>query len=221
MMKAILFDFNGTLFDDSKYHVDSWKRFMRKRFGEEMSDEQVRREFIGPSNMDIFRRHFGEGLSEAEMHALSLAKEAEYRESARADANGMRLIDGAPEMFDMLVARGVPFALATASEMPNVEFYLNELGLKKWFALERVVYEEGKLASKPDPAFYIEAARRLGVSPADCLIVEDTKTGIEAAHRAGAGRIVAMDRTLSRAELEADARIFAVIHDFWSFERFI
>lgn len=51
--------------------------------------------------MDIFRRHFGEGLSEAEMHALSLAKEAEYRESARADANGMRLIDGAPEMFDM------------------------------------------------------------------------------------------------------------------------
>ena len=83
------------------------------------------------------------------------------------------------------------------------------------------MYEEGKLASKPDPAFYIEAARRLNLSPQDCTIVEDSKTGLQAAIHAHAGRILAIDRTVSREWLESVREIDGILHDFRSFERFL
>ena len=155
------------------------------------------------------------------MREYEAEKEREYRAAARSDPANLNLMDGAPEMLDLLVKRGIPFALATASPIENVEFYLEDLGLKRWFSLDRIVYEEGKLASKPDPAFYIEAARRLNLSPQDCTIVEDSKTGIQAAIHAHAGRILAIDRTVSREWLESVREIDGILHDFWSFERFL
>lgn len=220
-MQAVLFDFNGTLFDDTRFHVISWGRYMRRRFGIELSEAQVRAGFIGPNNSTIFHNFFGDRYAPEQVHAFSLEKEAEYRAAAREDPANMRLIDGAPELFDLLVARGIPFALATASERPNVDFYLNDLGLAKWFTLDRVVYDEGILASKPDPAFYLEAARRIGARPGDCIVCEDSRAGIEAAERFGAGRIIAIDRTTPREVLEADPRIHAVVHDYRGFERFL
>ena len=220
-MKAVLFDFNGTLFDDTRFHIISWRRYMRKRFGLELTEADVRAKCIGPNNSQIFRSMFGDHLTDAEVRACSLEKEAEYRAAVLEDSANPQLIEGAPEQFDLLVARNIPFALATASELPNVRFYLNELGLKAWFTMDRVVYDEGKLASKPDPAFYLEAMRRLGVDPADCIICEDSAAGIEAARRAGAGRIIAIDRTTPRDVLEANPAIYAIIHDYNGFERFL
>ena len=153
-----------------------------------------------------------------EVARLSGEKEKEYLAAARSDPKNLQLMDGAPEMFDRLTESGVPFALATASPIGNVEFYLEDLGLKRWFTLDRIVYDEGTLPCKPDPAFYIEAARRLGLTPRDCVIVEDSPTGIQAAVNAGAGRIVAMDRTTPRDWLERNPHIDAIIHDFFHFE---
>lgn len=220
-MKAVLFDFNGTLFDDTRFHVEAWQAYMRARFSLDLSLEEVRRRFIGPNNAAIFRSCFGERYTEAELRAFSREKEEAYRAAVRRNPENLRLIDGAPELFDELARRGTPFALATASEIENVAFYLNELGLKEWFTMERIVYDQGLLASKPDPAFYLEAARRLNVSPADCAVAEDSPAGIQAAINAGAGRIVAVDRTTPRSILEARPEIYAVVHDFRGFEQFI
>ena len=220
-MKAVIFDFNGTLFDDTRFHVIAWERYMRKKFGIELTETQVRAGFIGPNNSQIFRNYFGDTFTPEQAHAWSLEKEAEYRAAVREDLSKPQLMEGAPELFDLLVARGMPFALATASELPNVEFYLNDLGLKNWFTLDNIVYDQGKLASKPDPAFYLEAMRRLNMDPADCVVCEDSAAGIEAARRAGAGRIIAIDRTTPRETLEANPAIHAIIHDYYGFERFL
>ena len=220
-MKAVIFDFNGTLFDDTRFHVISWRRFMRKRFGIELTEEQVRAEFIGPNNSQIFHNRFGDRFTPEEIHAYSLEKEAEYRAAVLEDSANPQLIEGAPALFDLLAERNIPFALATASERPNVDFYLNDLGLTKWFALDRIVYDEGKLASKPDPAFYLEAMRRLNVAPADCIVCEDSAAGIEAARRAGAGCIIAIDRTTPMEKLKATPCIHAIIHDYMDFARFL
>lgn len=220
-MKAVLFDFNGTLYDDTHLHMTAWHNYMKKHFGLDLSAEEVRTRCIGPSNVSIFRDFFGEQLSSEEIHRCSLEKEVEYRAAARANPENLHLMEGAPEMFDWLVAHNIPFALATASPIENVEFYLEDLGLKRWFTLDRIVYEEGKLASKPDPAFYLEAARRIGIDPSDCVIVEDSPTGIQAAINAHAGRIVAIDRTTSREWLENNPNVYAILHDFNGFERYI
>lgn len=219
-MRAVLFDFNGTLFDDTRFHLRAWQRYMRRKFGIELTLEEVRRDFIGPNNSTIFHNYFGDRFSDAQLHAFSREKEEEYRAAARAEGR-LQLMEGAPELFDLLTERGVPFALATASEMDNVRFYLNDLGLDRWFTMDRIVYDQGLLASKPDPAFYLEAARRLSVRPEDCVVAEDSPSGIQAAASAKAGRIIAIDRTAPREWLEANGDIYAIVHDFWGFERFI
>lgn len=219
-MKGFLFDFNGTLYDDSRLHMQAWRNYFREKFNRALSDAEVQ-SFIGPSNADIFAMSLGVRLSTEKAAELSAEKEAAYRAVARSNPANLRLIDGVPEMLDLLAERKIPFALATSSVRENVDFYLEDLGLKRWFSIDRIVYEEGKLASKPDPAFYIEAAHRIGLSPGDCTIVEDSPTGIQAAINARAGRIIAIDRTAPREWLENRTEIDAIIHDFRGFERFI
>ena len=220
-MKGILFDFNGTLFKDTHLHRQAWHNFFLNNFGWDFSDEEIMRRCLGPSNDDIFKDFFEGRLSKEEADALAEKKEIEYRTAVKADPANMHLIEGAPEMLDMLVDKGIPFALATASPIGNIMFYLEDLGLKKWFTLERIVFEEGKLPSKPNPAFYIEAARRIGLTPEECLIVEDSPTGIQAAINAKAERIIALDRTAKREWLESREEICAIIHDFCGFERYL
>lgn len=220
-MKGILFDFNGTLFNDTHLHRQAWHSFFLKNYGWDLSDEEIMRRCLGPSNDDIFKDFFEGRLSKAEVDMLAAQKEMEYRSVARADPENLHLIEGAPQLLDLLVEKQIPFALATASPIENIRFYLEDLGLKKWFDLERIVYEEGKLPSKPDPAFYIEAAQRIGLTPSECMIVEDSPTGIRAAINAHAGQIIAIDRTARREWLEQQPEISAIIHDFWGFERYL
>lgn len=219
-MQAVLFDFNGTLFDDTRFHLRAWQKYMREKFDVELTLDEVRRDFIGPNNSQIFHSYFGDRFSDAQIRVFSREKEAEYRAVARAEG-ALALMEGAPELFDLLTAKGIPFALATASELDNVEFYLEELGLKKWFTMDRIVYDQGLLPSKPDPAFYLEAARRLKLRAEDCVVAEDSPSGIQAAANAHAGRIIAIDRTAPREWLESNSAIYAIVHDFWGFERFI
>ena len=220
-MKAVIFDFNGTLYDDTGFHVIAWRRYLREKFSIELTDAEVRARCVGPSNLQILRNCLGDGFSQTQISAFSLEKEEIYRAVARENPENLRLVDGATELFDLLTARGIPFALATGSELSNVEFYLEDLGMNRWLALNRIVYYDGSIPGKPDPAIYLEAMRRLGVAPEDCVVCEDTVAGIESARRAEAGRIVAIDTTISREELKANPAVFAVIHDYHGFERYL
>lgn len=220
-MKAVLFDFNGTLYNDTRFHLYAWKAYLKQRFGLDLTEEEVHRRCIGPSNENIFRDFFGADISLKKIREYSAEKEVFYRDVCKSDPENLKLMDGAVELFDLLKERDIPFVIATASPIENVFFYLEDLGLKKWVELDKIVYEEGKLPVKPDPAFYIEAARRVGCSPEECIIVEDSKTGIEAAIRAKAGKLVVIDRTAPREYLENTPEIDALIHDFRGFEKFL
>lgn len=220
-MRAVIFDFNGTLFNDTRFHIEAWQCYMKWKFGIDLTLDEVRKHFIGPNNSAILQNYFGNRYTAAEIADFGHEKEKEYRRIARSNPDNMRLMDGAPELFDRLIEKKIPFALATASELDNINFYLNELNLKQWFTMERIVYDEGKLPSKPDPAFYIEAMRRLNVSPEDCVIAEDSPSGIQAAINAKAGRIIALDRTASLDWLQAKREIYTIIHDFYGFERYL
>lgn len=220
-MKAVLFDFNGTLYNDTAFHLQAWMKYLKERFGFDLTEEEVHRRCIGPSNENIFRDFFGTDISMEKIHEYAAEKEVYYRSVCRSDEKNLRLMEGAPELFDLLIERGIPFVIATASPIENVEFYMEDLNLKKWITIDRIVYEEGKLPVKPDPAFYIEAARRVGCKPEECIIVEDSKTGIEAAIRAKAGKLIVIDRTAPRNFLENTPEIDALVHDFTGFEKFL
>lgn len=219
-MGNFIFDFNGTLFLDSEIHRIVWKRFLADR-GHPITDEDFDRYIYGPGNDVVFRHFFGDALSRADIDAMSEEKEAAYRAHVLADPALQHLTPGAPEALDLLKARGVPCAVATASIRSNVDFYMDDLGLKRWFDYDHIFYMTGRLPGKPDPAIYLETMKKLGYDPRETTVVEDSHTGIRAAAAAGVGRIIAIDTTMGREALEKVGEVDHIIHDFFGFERFL
>ena len=106
MIKAVLFDFNGTLFNDTRFHVAAWKNFCEKYCGLYYTEDEVRDQFIGPSNAMTLRRLFGEDITDGEIERWSAKKEEEYRDMVRSNPENMKLMDGAGEFLDYLKERG-------------------------------------------------------------------------------------------------------------------
>lgn len=108
--------------------------------------------------------------------------------------------------------RGIRTAVVSASE--NCAHVLDAVGAGDLFELrvDGIDLAELGLAGKPDPALFLEAARRLGVSPADAAVVEDALAGVEAGRRGGFGLVVGVDRTGSADEL-ADRGADVVVED--------
>ncbi len=77
----------------------------------------------------------------------------------------------------------VPMAVGSNGHLENVKATLEATGLLPLF--DDVVSADEVEHGKPAPDVYLEAARRIGVAPAECIVFEDTDEGLEAAHRAG------------------------------------
>ena len=78
------------------------------------------------------------------------------------------------------------------SEWDNVEFYIKEFNLPRWFDVDKIVYSNGKIPGKPAPDIFMIAADKIGLNPKDCVVVEDAIAGINSAKSAGIGKILAI-----------------------------
>ena len=82
--------------------------------------------------------------------------------------------------------------IATMSEWDNVKFYIDNFHLEQWFDIDKIVYSNGTIPGKPAPDIFLIAAQKIGLSPSDCIVVEDAIAGIKSASNAGIGRIIAI-----------------------------
>ena len=219
-MRSYIFDFNGTLYQDTALHRRAWDTFLARR-GIPLSDDAFHKYMCGPPNDAILRRFIAPDLTDGQIAEMSREKERLYRDAVLADPSMQRLTDGAPELLDALKAQGAPFAIATGSAKDNVDFYMDVLHIDRWFDYGHIFYAEGKLPGKPDPAVYRMAMEKLGFAPESVTVVEDALAGIESARRAGVGRIIAIDTTMGPEAFANLPGIAAVIHDFRDFERFL
>lgn len=192
-IKAVLFDFNGTMLYDTPIHEAVWLDFIPTRGGRLGSREEYCRHLFGCTNRHILT-HYLPGLSEADIARLSYEKEAEYRRRCVADDQVFHLVDGLPVFLDALKARNVPMTIATGSEFENVDFYFKspKLGLTRWFRFDQVVYDDGTLPGKPAPDIYRKAAEKIGFDCRDCAVFEDSYAGVAAARAAGAKYVIAL-----------------------------
>lgn len=188
-IKGILFDFNGTMFFDEKFQETAWRTFIQEKTGRSVSDEEFQK-YVHGINAEITLPYFWKrSLSRQEVAALEEEKEVVYRRLCLENPQDFCLADGLKEFLDELLRKEISLTIATASAFNNVKFFFEHLGLDKWFSLEKVVYNDGTIPGKPQPDIYWKAAEKIGVDIADCMVFEDAKPGIEAAKRAGAGRI--------------------------------
>ena len=191
-MRGIIFDFNGTLFWDSQLHLDAWREYSKKLRGTAFTDEEMLKYMFGRTNEDIIEYAIGRKPDRALVEKYAEEKEAEYRTMCLERPEDMKLAPHAAEFLDFLKAHNIPMTIATMSEWSNVEFYIKEFNLAKWFDLEKIVFSNGKIPGKPAPDIYLIAAKNLGLSPNDCIVIEDALSGIQAAKNAGAGKIIAI-----------------------------
>ena len=189
---GIIFDFNGVLWRDAPLIEIGWQRTARELRGREFSPEEFARVVLGRNGRDTLAYLAGRTLDEAEVRRLIDEREAAYRELCLREGENFRLSPRAEELLDYLKARSIPRTIATASEKMNVDFFVERLGLERWFDPGRIVYDNGILRSKPAPDFYLQAAANLGLEPARCVAVEDALSGMLAARAAGIGFLVAM-----------------------------
>ncbi len=183
--KGVVFDFNGTLLWDTKYHNQAFDLFLEQH-NIVLTDEEKSVKIYGKSNADIMRDIFGRPLTDLEIKEFSIEKELIYQELI---VDNLHFAEGAEDLFEYLKAHNIPFCIATSSDFLNVEFYFREMQLERWFGPEWVLFNDGTLKGKPEPDLFLKAADRLQLNTSELVIFEDSKAGIKAAENAGAGKI--------------------------------
>ncbi len=184
---GLIFDLDGVVVDSNPVHMVSWRIYLR-RHGIE-PPEDFEQQMYGRRNDDIVRDLFGAELEPAEVDRHGTEKEALYRKMM-GPVLQERLVPGLVSFLDR--HQDVPMAVATNGERANADFVLECGGVRRYF---RVVVDGGQVSRpKPDPEIYLRTAALLGLPPADCIVFEDSRAGVEAARAAGT-RVVALTTT--------------------------
>lgn len=214
MLKAIIFDFNGTLFNDSALHEKAWMLMAKKLREEPLGVEEFYEQLQGRDNIQISSYLLGFNPEKELAEAIAEEKEALYREICEGTEGFQTLAGGAETFLNKLKEAGIPVAIATGSYLPNVQFYFKFLGLNRWFSMDRVVYDDGTYPGKPSPDIYLKACERIGYLPEDCLVFEDSYSGVRSANSAGIGRIITVESRLIPEKLKLLGGVYKMISGF-------
>lgn len=217
--KGVVLDFNGTMVWDTPFHKEAWLSYARE-LGVSLSEEGYYREVHGQTNKNILQVLLHREISDEELRIHGQNKERCYRESCTAAPERFVLAPGVEEFLAFLKDRNIPRTIATASEGVNLAFFIDYFRLDRWFDTDLIVYDDGKIANKPEPEIYLKAAQRLGHRPKDLVVVEDTYYGVLSARAAGAGRIILTGPAQDRhGELSDMDGIYKVISHFDEIDR--
>jgi len=176
---ALIFDMDGTMVDSMPSHAESWL-VLAQRHGLVIDLPELMRRTTGRTGLECIRILFGRDMPDVEAQAYVHEKEVLYREIF---APKFAEVQGFSAFAEAALARGLPIGVGTAGDKGNIAFAFARLLLRPLPSVA-VGGDEG-LPGKPEPAIFLEVARRLGVDPAHCIVFEDAPLGIEAARRAG------------------------------------
>jgi beta-phosphoglucomutase family hydrolase len=179
MIKAILFDLNGTMIDDMRYHTEAWFNIINNDLQANITREQVGKEMYG-KNAEVLIRIFGENhFSEEEIDAISIEKEKKYQSRYLPE---LKLIDGLGDFLQTAKQREIKMAIASAAITSNIDFVVDNLNIRSYF--DAIISADNVTTSKPNPETFLKAAELLGVKPKECIVFEDAPKGVEAAMNA-------------------------------------
>lgn len=179
--KAVVFDLDGVICFTDKFHYQAWKA-LADRLGIYF-DEVINNRLRGVSRMaslEIILERADREYTREEKEAFAAEKNDTYRELLK----NMGPDDLADEVRDTLLElRDRGYKLTIGSSSKNTKFILGQIGLGGFF--DAIADGTDITRSKPDPEVFLISAQKIGVAPADCVVVEDAKAGIEAAKAAG------------------------------------
>jgi len=198
MVKAVIFDWDGTLADTKRAVVQSFQKVLVEA-GCVVSDEFIERRMgIGTKKTII------EAFRECRMRLDVLTLEKLAKEKIRIQAEFtdiVSLFDGVTELLEALHGK-TKIALATMSSRKVVDKLLSEKRIGGYFDV--VVTADEIVNPKPDPEVFLVSAAKLGVEPEDCVVVEDSVFGVRAAKEADMKCIAVSSGAYSMEELQEE-----------------
>lgn len=197
---GILFDWDGVIIDSSRQHEESWERLAVEEARDLPADHFTLG--FGRKNEWIIPNLLKWGSDPAEVHRLSLRKEALYREIVV--ERGLSALPGVAEFLGLLKSAGVPTCVGSSTHRENIDTIMGVLGFEGFFG--DIVTAEDVSHGKPDPEVFLKAAAKTGCRPANCIVFEDALAGIQAA-RAGGMKVVGVATTHPAAELHMTDRV--------------
>lgn len=178
-MEAVLFDLDGLLADTEIISLKVYQELL-KDFGIPFTEETYSREYSGHREEENVQRF----LDTYDLPwNFDQTLEKVYELEARILAKGVNLKKGAKNLLAFLQREGILIALATSSVESRARIILDSNGILSLF--DHLVFAKDVKRSKPYPDIFLKACRDLNVLPENCLVLEDSEAGIEAAYRAG------------------------------------
>jgi HAD superfamily hydrolase (TIGR01509 family) len=207
MIKAVLFDFDGVVVQSERLHMESFMELLSP-FGVDVSEDRWYREFAGTGSRSIIERLAKEHHIKADISELVERRKKLYE--ARVEKGELRETHGVKSFLETIRKKHIKTAIVSGSHRSNVALAVSLLGMEDLFDL--VVSGDDLDVRKPDPGPFLHAAKKLGMKPGECLVIEDSYAGCEAARRAGM-RLVVVRSPASKGLYGFDA----IINDFSEF----
>ncbi len=177
--RAAIFDMDGVICHTNPYHSEAFRTFFGKR-GFIPAESEFAAHMYGKSNSYIFSHFLGRPVTGVELQALEEEKEGLFREIYKSH---VAEVPGLVAWLDRLQAAGVRLGVATSAPRANLELILGALSIGDRFG--SVLASENVARHKPDPEVYLKSAAQLGMDPEQCVVFEDSFSGVTAAIRAG------------------------------------
>jgi beta-phosphoglucomutase len=199
---AVVFDFDGVLADTEALHLRAFQEAFSAR-GWTLTNSDYAERYLGYDDRTTIVRYASDhGLSvSADESAAVMSDKAAIFERLR--SSGSVLYPAAPACIRAMTAR-FPLAIASGSLRDEITSILSSAGLLA--AFRGIVSAEDVARSKPAPDGYLRAAELLGARPEDCVAIEDSHWGVDAARTAGM-KTIALTTTMAAASLAAADRI--------------
>ena len=201
---AFIFDMDGVIIHSNPFHKIALHQFCEK-YGYHLTEDELRSKIYGRTNKQWITNLFGRTLSAGELDRFAEEKEGLFRELYKDDIKALR---GLSSFLEKMNQSKIQRAIGTSAPRSNVDFVMAKTNFESYFPtiLDDSFVEHGK----PHPEIYLKCAAALGYVPADCIVFEDSLSGVAAGKASGA-KVVGVATTHTYEEL---AETDFIIEDF-------
>lgn len=215
MLRAIIFDFDGVITDSEILHLRAFNQVLAQ-YGVEISTRDYYKEYLGCTDLDCFKLLAKKGLLKVDMQEIENLIEQKNRifeELAKTDG---KIMEGVRDCLQMLKDSNIPMAICSGALLAEIELVLEQARLRDFFDV--IVSAEQMTRGKPYPDGFLLTLKKLNqgrknpVEASQCVVVEDSHWGLQAAKAAGM-RTVAVTNSYDAEQLEMAEKIVAHLNE--------